>query len=72
MKTNPHLIVSGILFTLVLFLWPVFMAVYQPQGSIENQFSWIQDHLTAYKVQFFFAFLLSPSFIYLMVSQLVQ
>ena len=70
MKTGKHLIISGILFTIVLFLWPVFMAAFQPQGTIDNHFVWIHNNAGIYKLQFFFAFLLSPSIIYLMYSQL--
>lgn len=70
MKTNTHLIISGIVFTVVLFLWPVFMAIEQPQGADEEQFKWIQDHLILYKLQFIFASLIGPSIIYLMLSQL--
>jgi len=70
MKTNKHLIISGIIFTIILFLWPIFMAISQPQGNDEEQFKWILDHLTIYKLQFFFALLLGPSIIYLMFSQL--
>jgi hypothetical protein len=70
MNTNRHMIISGILFTIVLFLWPVFMAISQPQGSDIEQLNWIKNHLIIYKIQFFFAFLISPTIIYLMLSQL--
>ncbi len=70
MKTNRHLIISGILFTVVLFLWPIFMGISQPQGTDEEQLNWIQNHITLFKLQFFFAFLISPSIIYMMLSQL--
>lgn len=70
MKTNKHLIISGIIFTIVLFLWPIFMAISQPQGNMEEQFNWILDNLVIYKLQFFFALLLGPSIVYMMLSQL--
>ncbi len=71
MKTNRHLIISGFLFTIALFLWPIFMGIYQPIGNdIEQQLNWIIENSTIYKIQFFFAFLISPSIIYLMLSQL--
>jgi len=70
MKSNRHLIISGIIFTIVLFLWPVFMGISQPQGSVIEQLNWIKSHSIIYKIQFFFAFLISPSIIYLMLSQL--
>lgn len=70
MKTNRHLICSGILFTIVLFLWPIFMGISQPEGDVIEQLNWIKDHSTIYKIQFFFAFLISPSIIYMMLAQL--
>lgn len=70
MKTNKNLIISGLLFTIVLFLWPIFMGISQPQGTDIEQLNWIQENDGIYKVQFFFAFLISPSIIYMMVSQL--
>jgi CDP-diacylglycerol--glycerol-3-phosphate 3-phosphatidyltransferase len=70
MKINKHLILSGILFTIVLFLWPIFMGISQPQGSDIEQLNWIKNHSIIFKIQFFFAFLISPSIIYLMLSQL--
>lgn len=70
--TNRNLILSGVLFTIVLFLWPIFMSLSQPQGVDIEQLNWIQSNLTLYKIQFFFAFLISPSIIYLMVSQLYK
>jgi len=71
MKTlNHHLIISGILFSIVLFLWPIFMGMSQPQGSDAGQLNWVSQHLSLYKVQFFFAFLLSPAILYMMAAQL--
>jgi hypothetical protein len=46
------------------------MAVSQPSGSDAEKFEWILQNLTLFKVQFFFAFLISPAIIYLMISQL--
>jgi hypothetical protein len=70
MKTNKHLVFSGILFTTVLFLWAISMSISQPQGNIWEQFRWISNHLVLHNIQFFFVFLISPSIIYLMLSQL--
>ena len=70
MDKNKHLVVSSILFTIVLFIWPVFMALFMPQGDIEEQFRWILENLAVSKLQFFFAFLISPALIYLMYVQL--
>ena len=70
MKTNKHLVFSGILFTIVLFLWAIFMSISQPQGNIGEQFKWILNHLVLYNIQYFFVLLISPSIIYLMLSLL--
>lgn len=61
---------SGFLFTAVLFLWPVLMIVFKIPEDPEKHFLWIQDHTSAFKIQFFFAFLISPSILYLMYTQL--
>jgi CDP-diacylglycerol--glycerol-3-phosphate 3-phosphatidyltransferase len=45
------------------------MGISQPQGTELEQFNWIQ-HNPIFKIQFFFAFMISPSLIYLMLSQL--
>ena len=70
MNYKKHLIISGILFIIVLVLWPVFMMLSQPTGSDEDQLNWVLNHLTLYKIQFFLAFLIAPSIIYLMLAQL--
>jgi hypothetical protein len=70
MQTNRHLIISGTVFTVVIFCWPVFMALAQPGGNTEEQFRWISAHLALFKVQFLFALLIGPAIVYMMVSQL--
>ena len=70
MKTNKHLIISGILFSIVLFLWPIFMGIAQPEGTVVEQLNWIRHNTTIFKIQFFFAFLIAPSILYIMFSQL--
>lgn len=70
MKTNNHLIISGIVFLVVLTLWPVLMGVSQPSGTFEDQIRWVADNTNLMKWQFFLALLISPSIVYLMSSQL--
>lgn len=67
---NKHLIISGILFTIVLLLWPVLMAVAQPTGTDLEHLKWIENHLTIHKLQFFCAFLIGPAIVYMMIAQL--
>ena len=70
MKTKTHLIVSGLFFTVVLFLWPVLMSVSQPEGNITEQLGWISKNLTVHRMMFTVAFLISPALVYMMISQL--
>jgi len=72
MKTYQHLIISGIIFTVVLLLWPIFMGASQAEGSFEEQVKWLNENITLYKIQFFFAFLISPSVLYMMIAQIKQ
>lgn len=72
MKTSQHLIVSGSIFTLILILWPLLMAIAQPEGSIEDELYWITQNITLQKLKFFFALLISPALIYLMLSQVLH
>jgi hypothetical protein len=46
------------------------MALFQPTGSIDEQLNWIISNVVIYKLQFFMAFLISPSLIYMMIIQL--
>ena len=70
MKLNKQLFTSSLLFTILLIVWPVFMALSQPQGTIDERFQWILQNRTLFNMQFFFAFLIGPSLIYMFISQL--
>ncbi|MBE0661368.1 MAG: hypothetical protein IH597_02785 [Bacteroidales bacterium] len=70
MKTNNFLIISGIIFTLILILWPLLMAISQPSGTLIEQLRWVAENTNHMKWQFFLAFLISPALIYLMAAQL--
>lgn len=70
MKTNKHLIISGIMFTIIIFLWPVLMILSQPPKAESAQMEWVLSNLTIYRLQFFVAFLIGPSIIYLMIAQI--
>jgi hypothetical protein len=72
MKTNQHLIISGMLFTVILILWPLLMAIAQPEGSTEEELRWILQHLTLHKFKFFLAMLISPALIYMMLTQVLH
>jgi hypothetical protein len=70
MSANKHLIISGVLFSVVLFTWPILMGMFHPSGTVEEQLIGVSDNISFYKIQFFFAFLISPSIVYMMLSQL--
>jgi hypothetical protein len=72
MKSSQHLIYSGIAFTLILTLWPLLMAISQPEGSLEDELHWITQNLTQHKIKFFFALLISPALVYMMLSQVLH
>lgn len=65
---NRHLLISGILFTIILLLWPIFMALSSVAGSLDDQIRQIASNGNMYKISFFFAFLIAPSIVYLIVS----
>jgi hypothetical protein len=69
-KPNNHLIISGIIFTLILILWPMLMAISQPSGTLEEQLRWVAENTNHMKWQFSLALLISPAIIYLMTAQL--
>ncbi len=70
MKAQNHLLTSGIIFLVILILWPVLMAISQPSGTFEEQLRWVADNTNHMKWQFFLALLISPAIIYLMAAQL--
>ncbi|MCX6555433.1 MAG: hypothetical protein NTZ12_10580 [Candidatus Aminicenantes bacterium] len=72
MKIDKHLIVSGVLFTVVLVAWPVMTALARPSGNVAEQLRWVADHLPLFKAQFFLAFLLAPAIVYMMLAQLAK
>jgi len=65
-----HLVSSGVLFTVVLQLWPIFMAAAQPEGGDAELLQWLVEHANLSKIQFGFAFLIGPAIVYMMSAQL--
>ncbi len=63
-----NLSISGIIFTLVIFLWPVFMAVSSLNGSIEMQLEQIRNNPVPFRLNFVLASLIGPSLSYLMIT----
>lgn len=69
MNINKHLILSGIIFTIVLYSWPILMGLYLPSGSVDEQLNWVISNKGLYKLQFFMAFLIAPALVYMMLAQ---
>lgn len=72
MKTNNHLIISGVIFTLILLAWPLLMAISRPSGTLEEQLGWVAQNIGYMKWQFLLALLISPAIIYMMSAQLTK
>ena len=70
MKKGTHLVVSGLLFTLVLLIWPVLMAIGQPVAGEPEQLQWLSANTGLFKFQFLFAFLICPAMLYMLYAQL--
>lgn len=69
MEKNKQLLISAVLFTVIIILWPFFMALSRLPGSITEQLTLIALKPGIFKLQFFSAFLIAPSIIYLMLAQ---
>lgn len=72
MNANRHLILSGVLFTVVLVAWPLMMLLAKAPGSVETQLQWVASHQALFRAQFFLAFLLAPALVYVMLAQLAK
>jgi len=69
MNLNRQLILSGSLFTVVLFLWPVVMLLAQPGGTPVEQLDWIAGHLALHRIQYLLAAFIGPMTLYMMLVQ---
>lgn len=70
MDKGTHLVVSGVLFTLVLLVWPILMAIGQPVAGEPEQLLWLSANTGLFKIQFFFAFLICPAMLYMLYAQI--
>jgi hypothetical protein len=65
-----HLRISGILFTVVVVLWPVMMVISRAPEHLDEAMIWIQSNRGVFRLQFFLAMLISPAALYLLTSLL--
>lgn len=62
------LIINGIVFSIIIFLWPIIMAIAPgTEGTISEQFSEIASNQVLYQLNFFIASLIGPSILSLML-----
>jgi hypothetical protein len=59
---------GGILFTLVVLLWPVLMTASEVTGSVEEQLRQISEAPGLFRANFFWASLIAPSILVLMLT----
>ena len=67
-RTALTLFRGGILFTLVVILWPVLMTASEVTGSIEEQLRQISEAPGLFMANFFWASLIAPSILVLMLT----
>ncbi len=59
---------GGIFFTLVVLLWPVLMTASEVTGSVEEQLRQISEAPGLFRANFFWASLIAPSILVLMLT----
>ena len=59
---------GGVIFTVIILLWPVLMIASEVTGSIEEQLSQISETPGLYMTNFFWASLIAPSILILMLA----
>lgn len=57
------LLYGGIVFTLLILLWPVFMGLSQLDGSMEERITSLTADATVHKLNFFIASLIAPALV---------
>jgi hypothetical protein len=67
-KLSDQLIINGLIYTIIIFLWPVFMVLSQVNGTVEEQLQQIVANPALYKLGFVFASLIAPSIIIVMFT----
>ncbi|WP_026476507.1 hypothetical protein [Alkaliphilus transvaalensis] len=67
LKHAQNLIRNGIIYSIVIFLWPIFMGLSAVSGSIEEQIRLISQNTLIYRLNFIIASLIAPTFFYLIV-----
>ena len=67
-STRKLLLHGGIIFTIIVLLWPVLMIIAEPGGTVDEQFSSIVENSLAYRINFFLASLIAPALVVVMIT----
>ncbi|MHB2148440.1 DUF4386 family protein [Calditrichota bacterium LG25] len=62
------LVVTGLIFTIVIFLWPAFMAISALDGSVEMQLQQIRQNPVPFRLNFVLASFIAPSLAALLIT----
>jgi len=66
-----HLTISGIMYTVVIFLWPVLMVISPFKGSDQEVLLMIADNPFSYKIIFINASFIAPLTVYLLMIYII-
>jgi CDP-diacylglycerol--glycerol-3-phosphate 3-phosphatidyltransferase len=61
------LIITGIIFTIIIMLWPILMIISSSTGDIETQLNYIKQNPIFYQINFLLASLIAPSLTSLLI-----
>jgi CDP-diacylglycerol--glycerol-3-phosphate 3-phosphatidyltransferase len=61
------LIITGIIFTIIIILWPILMIISSSTGDIETQLNHIKQNPIFYQINFLLASLIAPSITSLLI-----
>ena len=62
------LITCGLIFTIIIFLWPVLMAISSLNGNVEMQLEQIRQNPVPFRLNFVWAFFIAPSLASLLIT----
>ncbi|WP_028307995.1 hypothetical protein [Desulfitibacter alkalitolerans] len=66
-KTDTALFIGGVIFTVVVILWPILMIMSQPVGEMNEQLLFIQAKSDIYTMSFVLASLIAPSISFILI-----
>ena len=66
-----HLIITGIIYTIVIIIWPVLMIISPFKGSVQEVLQMIADNPVFYKIIFINASFIAPLTVYLLIIDIL-